>query len=272
MPEHRFETHAPVDLYVEIGKGSVSITCADTTESTVSIEGSGAEEVSVEQRGDELHVLEPHRSGLFRDTSLRVEVVVPLRSNPAIKTGSADVRISGPAGHAQLRTGSGDIAMDDAAGQLLVETGSGDVDAGDVQGDVRVKSGSGDIALGAVSGDLRVSTGSGDVRVAASYGESTVKTGSGDLHVLAQHGALSLTTGSGDLLVDRVDRGQVGVKGASGDVKIGVVAGVPVWTDISTVSGSIRSELRGGGQPQDGQDHVEVRAKTVSGDIALVEA
>ena len=52
---------------------------------------------------------------------------------------------------------------------------------------------------------------------------------------------------------------------------IGVKAGVPVWTDITTVSGTIRSELQGAGQPQEGQDHIEVRAKTVSGDIALSE-
>jgi hypothetical protein len=60
-------------------------------------------------------------------------------------------------------------------------------------------------------------------------------------------------------------------KGASGDVHIGVPAGVPVWTDISTVSGEIRSTLRGAGQPQDGADHVEVRAKVVSGDIVLTQ-
>jgi len=42
-------------------------------------------------------------------------------------------------------------------------------------------------------------------------------------------------------------------------------------TDITTVTGTIRSDLQGAGQPQEGQDHIEVRAKTVSGDIALSE-
>ena len=67
-------------------------------------------------------------------------------------------------------------------------------------------------------------------------------------------------------------RGRITAKGASGDIAIGVVAGVPVWTDITTVSGQIRSDLQGAGQPEEGQDHVEVRAKTVSGDIVLTEA
>ena len=42
-----------------------------------------------------------------------------------------------------------------------------------------------------------------------------------------------------------------------------------MWTDISTVSGAIRSNLEGAGEPAEGADHVELRAKTVSGDIVL---
>ena len=52
---------------------------------------------------------------------------------------------------------------------------------------------------------------------------------------------------------------------------VGVPAGVPVWTDITTVSGEIRSNLTGAGEPRDGADHVEVRASTVSGDVVLTE-
>jgi len=52
---------------------------------------------------------------------------------------------------------------------------------------------------------------------------------------------------------------------------IGIPAGVPVWTDVTTVSGSIHSDLRGAGQPEPGADYVELRAKTVSGDIDLRE-
>ena len=107
--------------------------------------------------------------------------------------------------------------------------------------------------------------------VETARGKTVVKTGSGDLSVGAAHDDTSFSTGSGDVSIDLVDRGRLTVKGASGDVTIGVKAGVPVWTDITTVSGTIRSDLQGAGQPQEGQDHIEVRAKTVSGDIALSE-
>jgi hypothetical protein len=78
-----------------------------------------------------------------------------------------------------------------------------------------------------------------------------------------------MSTGSGDLHIGAAHRGRLTVKGASGDVRVGIPAGVPVWTDISTLSGSIHSDLRGAGEPAAGADHIELRAKTVSGDIVL---
>ena len=271
MPEHRYQTPEPVHLVVEIGKGHVHVRCAETAESTVSVEGRHADEVVVEHRGDTIVVTEPGRGRLFGGDALRVDVVVPQGSNPAIRTGSAEVRLEGRAGHAQLRTGSGDVTVDEAEGHLLVETGSGEVRVTQVHGDLRIKSGSGDVDLGQVGGAVTVSTGSGDVSVRTAHGPAVVKTGSGDFSLGQAHADASFSTGSGDARIGHVHRGRVSVKGASSDVSVGVQAGVPVWTDVTTVSGTIRSDLQGAGQPRDGQDHVEVRAKTVSGDIALRE-
>jgi len=271
MPEYRFETHNPVNLVVEISKGNVNVRCTDTSESTVVVEGKYAEDVVVEQHGDSITVTEPGRGRIFGDNALRVDVVVPEKSNPAVRTGSADIQVEGPAGHAQLRSGSGDCAVDAVEGHLLVETGSGEIRVDAVGGNLKIKSGSGDVEIGEAGGTSSISTGSGDVTVEATRGSSVVKTGSGDLSIGAAHDDASFSTGSGDMSVDLVNRGRLTVKGASGDVSIGVKAGVPVWTDITTVSGTIRSELQGAGQPQEGQDHIEVRAKTVSGDIALSE-
>ena len=46
---------------------------------------------------------------------------------------------------------------------------------------------------------------------------------------------------------------------------------MPVWTDISTVTGASAPTSTAPASPQEGADHVEVRAKTVSGDIVLTE-
>ncbi|MCW2797433.1 DUF4097 family beta strand repeat-containing protein [Nocardioides sp.] len=273
MTEHRFETHKPVNLYVEIGKGNVHVRATDTTESTVQISGRDADQVHVEQNGDQISVVAPRlRTGfLGGDSALDVDVVVPLDSDLAIKTGSADIQVEGPAGSAQVKSGSGDVRIDAVGGQALLETGSGDIQLDDARAELRVKSGSGDVKVGNAASAVTVSTGSGDVEIGSTNGPAVVKTGSGDLRVIDARTDVSMVTGSGDLVVGTANRGKFTMKGASGDVKIGIPAGVPVWTDISTVSGEIRSSLEGAGEPQAGADHVELRAKTVSGDVILTQ-
>ncbi len=266
-----FETHTPVQLYVELGKGSVHITATDTTESHVEIAGKDAEQVEVRQEGRRISVVAPRQRGGFfgSDTGLDVAITIPLTSELAVKTGSADVTVDGTVGASEIKSGSGDVRLDDLTGASLVETGSGDVTIDVANADLRVKSGSGEVGIGHTEGAVAVSTGSGDVRIGTANGHTAVKTGSGDLRVVEANTDVSMTTGSGDLQVDTAHRGRLTVKGASGDIRVGVPTGVPVWTDISTISGAIRSGLQGAGEPADGADHLELRAKTVSGDIVL---
>jgi DUF4097 and DUF4098 domain-containing protein YvlB len=273
MTQHHFETHEPVDLFVEIGKGSVEVTATETTESRVDIAGRDAEQVTVEQSGKRISVVAPRqRSGFFGgDSKLDVTVTVPLHSELAVRTGSADITVSGTVGTSQLKSGSGDVRTDDLSGPALVETGSGDVDIQVANAELRVKSGSGRVRVGHAESAVAASTGSGDVEIGTSNGPAAVKTGSGDLKVVDANTDVSLVTGSGDLMVGTAHRGRFTMKGASGDVHIGIPAGLPVWTDISTLSGSIRSDLESAGEPAEGADHVELRAKTVSGDIVLTQ-
>ena len=266
-----FETPDPVELYVELGRGSLHVTATDTTAAHVEITGRDAERVEVRQAGRRISVVAPRQLGGFfgSDSSLAVAVTVPHESELALRTGSADITVDGTVGTVEVKSGSGTVRLADLAGPGLVETGSGDVTIEVANAGLRIKSGSGEVVVRHTEGPLAVSTGSGDVRIGTSRGPVAVKTGSGDLRVREAHTDVSLTTGSGDLLVGTAHRGRVTAKGASGDVRVGTPAGVPVWTDISTVSGAIHSGLAGAGEPADGADHLELRAKTVSGDIVL---
>lgn len=254
--EHTFETPGPVELFVELGKGVVHVRATDTSTTEVRIHGRDADQVRVDQHGRRVTVVAPRQRANFLvgDTSLRFDIEVPTDSALVARTGSADVQTEGRLGATQVRSGSGDVRLADIDGPSVVETGSGDVRLDVGRGDLRVKSGSGLVTLGETSGSVTVSTGSGDVRIASTEGPTVAKTGSGDLSIGAAR------------------RGQVTLKGASGDVHVGIPAGVPVWTDITTVSGEIRSSLQGSGEPEDGQAYVELRARTVSGDVVLVEA
>jgi DUF4097 and DUF4098 domain-containing protein YvlB len=268
----QFETTGPISLYVEIGKGRVRIIAGDTTGTVVDVEGQDADEVEVSFDHDRLSVIGPKQnsSGWFgKDRDLDVTVSLPTDSTVAVKTGSADISVDGQVREARLKTGSGDVTADTFSGSALVETGSGDVEVSEAHAELNVKSGSGDVSIGACLGNLQVSTGSGDVEIGTSNARAVVKTGSGDLQVSTANADVSLSTGSGDLTIGTARRGRVSAKGASSDVRIGIPAGTPVWADINTVTGTIRSDLESVGAPQEGQDHIELQARTVSGDILL---
>jgi DUF4097 and DUF4098 domain-containing protein YvlB len=274
MTDYHFETNRPVRLFAEIGKGSVTVAATDTTETHVEVTGRDAEQVLVRQEGDQITVVGPKQRGVIsfgNSNGIDVVVTLPAHSDVAVRTGSADVTITGTVATAQLKSGSGDLELDTAEGPLVLETGSGDVRVEQARAELRAKSGSGDVLVVEATGTLAVSTGSGDVQLWTTHGPAVVKTGSGDLKVGDARTDLSFSTGSGDLVVRTAQRGRLTAKCASGDVHVGVRSGVPVWTEISTVSGEIRSNLQGAGEPQDGADHLELRARTVSGDVVLTE-
>lgn len=274
MTEHHFATLQPVNLYAEIGKGSVTVHAVDTTEARVEVTGRDAEAVRVEQDGDELVVMAPRqRTGFLSggDATLHFVITVPTGSTLAVKSGSADVRAHGRYDTCQVRCGSGDVAVE-SIGAATIETGSGDIRVAHATQELRIKSGSGDVAIRESAAALSVSTGSGDLEIGVSHGRAVVKTGSGDVTVTESTDDVSLSTGSGDLSIRTARRGRITVKGASSDVRIGVPEGLPVWTDITSLTGRLHSGVAGAGQPEEGADHLEVRATTVSGDVTLVPA
>ena len=68
-------------------------------------------------------------------------------------------------------------------------------------------------------------------------------------------------------------RGQVNATSVSGDVTIGVRRGSKVYLDCNTISGDTSSELElTTDAPAGDGPLVEIRAKTVSGDIRITRA
>jgi DUF4097 and DUF4098 domain-containing protein YvlB len=273
--QHTFSTPEPVSLYVELRTGHLVVHTDDVTETLVEVTGEGADEpgaVSVEQRGDTIAVVGLQgRHGFFGSAlrRLSVQVTTPHDSSLVAKLGSADVRVEGRLGETTVQSGSGDVRIAELAGEATIATGSGDVHVDTVGGALQVKCGSGDVSLDEVDGPVQVSTGSGDVVITTARRPVAVKSGSGDMRVREALGDVLLSTASGDLVVDLMHRGQLAAKNVSGDITVGVPAGVPVWTDVSSTTGSIRSTLQSNGAPDEGQDHIELRARTISGDVHL---
>lgn len=272
---HRLATPAPVHLYVENGSGRVEVSATEAaTTTTVRVTGARAADASVVHDADRVSVIAPKwRTGFFGGgQDLLVEVEVPAGSHLLAKAGSAGLAVSGRLAAIRVKSGSGQVALDAVDGSAVVDTGSGEVLVGSVGGDLRVRSGSGDVAVRTVAGAATLSSGTGRIRIGHAGGPVVVKTGSGDVEILEAEQDVSSTTGSGDVAIRSVRRGRIDARGASGDVLVGVTVGTSVWTDVSTIAGRVTSTLPSAGPPEPGAEHVELRATTVSGDIALVPA
>ncbi|MFY9807358.1 MAG: DUF4097 family beta strand repeat-containing protein [Pseudonocardiaceae bacterium] len=192
----------------------------------------------------------------LRAVPLMIQVHAPSGSSITARSGSADVAVSGVAAGLDAATGSGQVRAQRCTGTAEVRTGSGDVRLGSILGRLQVRTGSGEVDVNSVEGAASsgtVQTGSGDVRLGAVKRDVSARTGSGDLTVAdACAGGLNLTTGSGQL-------------------RVGIHPGVLAELDVSSGSGSARSDLPVSGTPAEGDVALRVRARSGSGD-ALVTA
>lgn len=267
--EREFDTPDPVELHVVLGGGTLQAEATDTDKSTVEVTGPRAAEFTVEMRGKELAVIAPRGGGLFRSDQHTVRVVVPTQSDLSTQIGSADTEATGTWGAVRAKTGSGSFDLESADRHVIVDSGSGNVSVDRVAADLRIKSGSADVEVGEVHGTAAVSTGSGDIAIGSALGSTVLKTGSGDIEAQRTSNDLNLITGSGTIGIGHAQNGNIRARAGSGDLRVGIPVGVAVWTDITTSSGRVVSDLPPTGKPAEGQDHVELRLRTGSGDVIL---
>ena len=268
--QRQFEVNAPVELDVRLPVGEIEVDATASNRVEVELIGHDEESqamienarVELQNHGSPKVLVDvPQKRGgfsfglLFGRQGITCRVRCPERSMLIVRSKSADLAVHGLLGGANVATASGDVELERVEGGLKIKSASGDVSARTVTGGVNVQTASGDIEIDFAGGPVNVQTASGDVTVGEAYDNMNVSTVSGDQH----HGA--------------VMQGQVGAHSVSGDIEIGVRRGSKAWLDCNTVSGDTSSELEptsdlpGGDGPL-----VEVRAKTVSGDIRITRA
>jgi hypothetical protein len=272
MPTWNFDTPGTVRLDLELPAGRVEVDAMGGETTHVELEALNIEaeellenaRVEANERGGghEVRVLVAQRSGwlisIGRGPQIRLHVTCPRNASVNVRTKSADVVARG-----ELH-------------DLDVKTASGDVHADEIAEDVSVKTASGDVALDTVGGRTRIQTASGDVAMQRSAGDVTVQLVSGDFWIRDAGASVHANTVSGDQRIEAVVEGAVEAHSVSGDVLIGVRRGSRVYVDVNTISGSTSSELDLGEAPVEESDDqgplVELRAKTVSGDVSVVRA
>jgi Putative adhesin len=263
-----FDVPGPAEIEVRLASGEIQID--PTLEGRVEVELIANDEESqrlvddarVELHDRQLLVDVPQRRGggfnfsfVFGRSGVTCRIRCPHGSGLSAKTKSADVECLGTLGGLSVATASGDVEADRVSGGVNVKSASGDVSVREIGAGVNIQTASGDIDLGVVRGAASVTTASGDVSIEEAYDNVSANTVSGD----QDHRA--------------VVRGSVSAHSVSGDVTIGVRRGSRVWLDCNTVSGDTSSELElTTDAPAGDGPLVEIRAKTVSGDITIRRA
>jgi DUF4097 and DUF4098 domain-containing protein YvlB len=274
MIDKTFHTPGPLSLRLGIPSGRIDVETVDGEETHVvltSDDESVLEDARVELReragGHELVVeLERRRASFLgldisigpisiSKSGLHLTVRCPHGADLNANTASADIVARGRYGTADVKTASGDVSVDDVTGDANAKTASGDVQLGRVGGRGRVQTVSGDVAVNEVDDAVVAQLVSGNLRIDDARASVTTKSVSGDQTLRA------------------VERGEVGVTSVSGDILVGVRQGSKLYVDANSVSGSMNSELDLGDAPPSGDGPmVELRAKTVSGDVRVVRA
>jgi hypothetical protein len=272
MLSETYQTPGRVVLNLAIPAGVIEIDAnpGDTTQVELDALTDSAKEllantrIELRDRGDGYEVLvevPTTRSGFFisfgRGPDFRLRVSCPTGADLEIQTKSADVRARGLFGSSEIKTASGDINL------------------GEVGGDARVKTASGDVSIDDVHGLTHVQTASGDLAVRRTRGDVTGQLVSGDVWIRDALHSVAVNTVSGDVRLDAVVEGSIDVTAISGDILVGVRRGSRVFVDCNTISGSTTSELELSDAPTPGATsepgpQLELRAKTVSGDIGVV--
>jgi len=269
MPD-TYPTPEPIQLFVRIPRGHVEIIATETQETTVDVERTdarsawvaGADDVRIDFRdsrrssGQLLVVADKNRHGWFtKNASYEVKIETPNGAVVDVVTASAEVSGKGRFESVNVRTASGDVSFENVTGTMRIKSASGDLRVDEAGGAATLASTSGDIHVGDAGGHVQASLVSGDLKV--------------------DHVAEGITarTVSGDVSLQAVDKGAVDLNSVSGDSVIAIRPGKRVWMDVMSTTGDTFCDLdaSGGGEAGSGSD-VDIRVKTVSGDVRIIRA
>jgi len=277
MSDYSFSTPQPIALVVKNLGGKIIIQATDDGTTTVHLSGANADEATVTQSGDEISVLAPHTDwpgggwvrNWFRRYRIDITITAPTNSSIELIVGGGETQLIGKFGRVDMRPGAGDVHLTDAAGKTSVQLGAGNVTIDSIEAETRVVTGAGKIQIGTVHGDTQLQLATGDVTIGSVAAPVMVKSGAGSIKVGDVTADLTVEASLGGATIERISSGKLNYKGTGGEIKVGVPAGTPTWTEVSTVVGRVSNSLPSVGEPKPGQDHVELRITTVSGAIHL---
>ena len=199
--------------------------------------------------------------------------------NLDIKSSSSDLGMENTTGKVNTDVASGDVDITGHRGMISIKGISSDIKIGDSEGDVDCYTSSGDGDFSKIKGNLKVSSTSGDNKIKDVDGNLDIDATSGDVEVDNVTGSVNAQDVSGDITLRSLSAadGAFNVKSVSGDTHMEVSRDFKGDVQVSTASGSIKSDLALDSQTSSdtelsghiGQGNGKLIISTVSGDITI---
>ena len=263
-----FTYDGPITTSITLAEGSATVTAHESDRVLVEIKPAqrksdgdtdAADLARVEFENGHLRVIAPEKpqNWLFKkQIGVHVSVKVPVGSDVSVKSTSAPISLHGRLGPVSINT---------VAGSATIEQASS----------VRANTVSGSVSVIDASDEFRANTASGQVKADRVGGDFTAKTVAGAVIAEKVEGSSRINTLSGAIELGALKSGVCRANTVSGRISLGIVAGTDVWMDLDAKAGTVTSELAAGDTspaPGDSGTSLEVRARSVSGDIYLHKA
>lgn len=272
-----FDTPEPITARINSRSGNVTVTAQDTRTTTVEVSGDPdrrVEQVQIDFHNNTLRIEAPRAGGWGRSSDVNFTVVVPTNSSLQIDATSGEVKCRGSFGDVRINAASGNADVDTAVGAARIEAASGNVTLDTAYSQVFLSAASGNVRLGDAHGDdpVEVNSASGDMEIGTVNGPLSVGGASGDIRVTVARRDVTANSASGNITLDLVHAGAVTAQSSSGDIRVRVAAGIPTWLDLHSLSGDISTDQADDNGPGEGEETLELRANTVSGNIRIKRA
>lgn len=268
-----FDTPGPIEVAFDLSVGSVRLLASDRTDTVVTILASGtptADEVAIVSYADgRLTLRSPKRWSIIGPKyTAEIDIELPTGSRVTGSTAVGTIRASGELGELSLSSSVGDVDVDQAR-SLVAKTSTGNVRVGRVDGIARLTGGTGSVRAEHLASGAELRNSHGPVTVGSLSGAVDFSTGTGSLEVDRFDGDLTAKTAHGGIRIRHAERGSIRIESGYGPIEIGVRAGTAVWMDVSSQRGLVRSDLQADSAPAEGEDTLEIRARTNWGDISI---
>jgi hypothetical protein len=276
-----FQTPEPISVTLDLVVGDVRIVASDRADTNVEVrptdpakkpDVAAAAHTRVEYADGQLTIKAPKgwkqwspRSG---GESIDVHIELPTGSDVRAVGSVVAIRCTGRLGHCQFKTSIGEIRLD-RSNRAQLSTSGGDITVERIEEHAELTTRTGAIRAGRIDQTAVIKNSNGHTWVGEIAGELRVSVANGAIVIDQAHAAVVAKTANGDIRIGEVERGSVVAETGCGTIDIGVREGVAAWLDLNTQLGNVRNLLDAAQRPEQGEDTVEIRARSSFGDLTI---